>query len=108
MKGVDYIIVGLGVAGISFCETLRKNEKNFVVYDTGINHSTVVSGGVFNPVVLKRFTAVWNGSDFLEKAIPFYEEISKQLQVDLLENTPIYRILNSIEEQKARRKKTNE
>ncbi|WP_339702918.1 FAD-dependent oxidoreductase [uncultured Marixanthomonas sp.] len=99
MKEVDYIIVGLGVAGISFCETLRKNEKNFVVYDTGINHSTVVSGGVFNPVVLKRFTAVWNGSDFLEKAIPFYEEISKQLQVDLLENTPIYRILNSIEEQ---------
>jgi len=99
MKEVDYIIVGLGVAGISFCETLRKNEKNFVVYDTGINHSTVVSGGVFNPVVLKRFTAVWNGSEFLEKAIPFYEKISKQLQVNLLETTPIYRVLNSIEEQ---------
>ncbi len=99
MKKVDYIIVGLGIAGIAFCETLRKNKKNFVVYDTGINHSTVVSGGVFNPVVLKRFTAVWKGSDFLEKAIPFYEEISKQLQVDLLEKTPIYRILNSIEEQ---------
>ncbi len=99
MKEVDYIIVGLGIAGIAFCKTLRKNKKNFVVYDTGINHSTVVSGGVFNPVVLKRFTAVWKGSEFLEKAIPFYEEISKQLKVDLLENTPIYRVLNSIEEQ---------
>tara|TARA_R100000306_G_scaffold5939_10_gene8432 strand:- start:4603 stop:5646 length:1044 start_codon:yes stop_codon:yes gene_type:complete len=99
MKEVDYIIVGLGIAGISFCETLRKNKKSFVVYDPGINHSTVVSGGVFNPVVLKRFTAVWRGSEFLEKAIPFYEEISKKLKVDLLENTPIYRVLNSIEEQ---------
>ena len=99
MKEVDYIVVGLGIAGIAFCETLRKNNKSFVVYDTGINHSTVVSGGVFNPVVLKRFTAVWNGSDFLEKAIPFYAAVSEKLQIQLLENTPIYRILNSIEEQ---------
>ncbi len=99
MKEVDYIIVGLGIAGIAFCETLRKNNKSFLVYDTGINHSTIISGGVFNPVVLKRFTAVWNGSDFLEKAIPFYSDISEKLQVQLLENTPIYRILNSIEEQ---------
>ncbi|RFN59699.1 NAD(P)/FAD-dependent oxidoreductase [Marixanthomonas ophiurae] len=99
MKQVDYIIVGLGIAGISFCETLQKHNKSFMVYDTGINHSTVVSGGVFNPVVLKRFTAVWNGSIFLEKAIPFYKTVSEKLQVQLLENTPIYRILNNIEEQ---------
>ena len=99
MEEVDYIIVGLGIAGIAFSETLIKNNKTFVVYDTGINHSTVVSGGVFNPVVLKRFTAVWNGSQFLEKAIPFYKAVSEKLQVKLLENTPIYRVLNSIEEQ---------
>ena len=55
MKEVDYIIVGLGIAGIAFCETLRKNNKSFLVYDTGINHSTIISGGVFNPVVLKPY-----------------------------------------------------
>ncbi|GAL70298.1 hypothetical protein [Jejuia pallidilutea] len=32
-KEYDYIIVGLGLAGISFCEQLRANNKTFVVFD---------------------------------------------------------------------------
>ncbi|PVW17171.1 NAD(P)/FAD-dependent oxidoreductase [Marixanthomonas spongiae] len=99
MKHVDYIVVGLGMAGIAFCETLQKHNKSFVVYDTGSNHSTLVSGGVFNPVVLKRFTAVWKGDAFLQKAIPFYHAVSERLQLHILEKTPIYRVLNNIEEQ---------
>ncbi|MGB0261074.1 MAG: NAD(P)-binding protein [Flavobacteriaceae bacterium] len=32
---VDYIVVGLGLAGLAFCEQLRKNNKSFVVFDHG-------------------------------------------------------------------------
>lgn len=99
MKQVDYIVVGLGIAGISFCETLRKNNKSFLAFDKKSNYSTLVSGGVFNPVVLKRFTAVWKGQEFLKKAIPFYTSISENLDVELLEKTSIFRIFNSVEEQ---------
>ena len=55
MKEIDYIVVGLGIAGITFCEELEKNNKTFIVYDTGNSASTKVSAGVINPVVLKRF-----------------------------------------------------
>ena len=56
VKKVDYIIVGLGIAGLSLCEVLLKANKSFVVIDQGTDAATLVSGGVFNPVVLKRFT----------------------------------------------------
>lgn len=99
MKEVDYIIVGLGIAGLSFAEQLSAHNKSFIVIDKGINGSTTVSGGVFNPTVLKRFTAAWNANTFIEDALPFYQELSVKLQVSIVETLPVYRILKSIEEQ---------
>lgn len=98
-RKVEYIIVGLGIAGISFCEQLRRNNKSFVVFDSGETSSTLVSGGVFNPLVLKRFTKCWNADNFLEYAIPFYERLSLDLQSEVFSKTPILRILSGIEEQ---------
>lgn len=99
LKKVDYIIVGFGIAGISFCEHLRRNNKSFVVFDSGKASSTLVSGGVFNPLVLKRFTKCWNADIFLDYAIPFYATLSNYLQTQIFHEIPILRILNSIEEQ---------
>lgn len=98
-KNVDYIIVGLGIAGISFCEHLRRNNKTFVVFDSGKASSTLVSGGVFNPLVLKRFTKCWNADNFLDYALPFYNELTRDLQSNIFSRIPILRIINTIEEQ---------
>ncbi|OAB79769.1 NAD(P)/FAD-dependent oxidoreductase [Cochleicola gelatinilyticus] len=99
MKNVDYIIVGLGIAGVAFCEQLQKHKKSFVVIDHNARSSTAVSGGVFNPVVLKRFTKAWNASQHLDVAVPFYENIAKKLKVPFIESTPVLRIFNTVEEQ---------
>ncbi|MEE3999762.1 FAD-dependent oxidoreductase [Tenacibaculum sp. FZY0031] len=80
---VDYIIVGLGLSGIAFAEQLIKNNKSFIVFEDDSQVSSVVAGGVYNPVILKRFTPVWNGHEQLEKAIPFYQELEKKLQLTL-------------------------
>ncbi|GFD75558.1 FAD-dependent oxidoreductase [Tenacibaculum sp. KUL113] len=82
-KEVDYIIVGLGLSGIAFTEQLIKNNKTFIVFENTSQVSSVVAGGVYNPVILKRFTPVWNGHEQLEKAIPFYEELEEKLQLNL-------------------------
>ena len=95
----DYIIVGLGIAGISFCEQLEMQGKTFVVIDNGVEGSTAKSGGVFNPTVLKRFTAAWNASAYHPFAVGFYKSISEKLQIKFFEETPIKRIFKSIEEQ---------
>ena len=50
---VDYIVIGIGLAGISFCEQLKANHKTFVVFDNKSQQSSAVAGGLYNPVVLK-------------------------------------------------------
>ena len=71
-KSVDYIIVGLGLAGIAFAEELKKQSKTFVVFEDNSQTSSLVAGGMYNPVILKRFSAVWNAKEQLDLAIPFY------------------------------------
>lgn len=99
MQKFDYIIVGLGIAGISFCEQLLEEGKSFIVYDQERNQATANSGGVMNPTVLKRFNAAWNVESFLPKASSLYKQISDRLGKEILSLKPIYRIFANIEEQ---------
>lgn len=99
MEQVDYIVVGLGIAGLAMCEQFENNGCRYVIFDSGKNSSTMVSGGLVNPVVLKRFTAVWNVDFFLQKAVKFYGELSEILNVQIWSPKSVYRIFNSIEEQ---------
>lgn len=99
MKEVDYLVIGLGVAGISYCEQLRAHEKRFLAFDTGEKCATAVSGGTVNPVVLKRFTPVWNVEQFLPEAASFYQQLANRLQSSFMQETEIHRILNSVAEQ---------
>lgn len=99
MKEVDYIVVGIGLAGISFCEQLRANNKTFVVFDNKSQHSSLVSGGLYNPVVLKRFTSVWISKEQLEIALPMYANLENFLKVKLDHKIPVYRRFASLEEQ---------
>lgn len=96
---VDYIIVGIGIAGVSFCEQLRAHDKIVVVFDNASQQSSTVAGGLYNPVVLKRFTSVWKSSEQLDVALPVYAKIEQRLNVKLDYKIPIYRKFASLEEQ---------
>jgi glycine/D-amino acid oxidase-like deaminating enzyme len=99
VREVDYIIVGLGIAGISFCEQLEKHQKSYLVIDSGTNAATKISGGVFNPVVLKRFTIAWKAKGEMARSLLFYKELSNKLKIPILHETSVLRILNSVQEQ---------
>ncbi len=96
---VDYIVVGIGLAGISFCEQLKAHNKTFVVFDNTSQLSSTVAGGLYNPVVLKRFTSVWKSKEQLEIALPLYAHLEKELHVKLDYKIPVYRKFASLEEQ---------
>ncbi len=96
---VDYIVVGIGLAGISFCEQLKANNKTFAIFDNESQQSSVVAGGLYNPVVLKRFTSVWKSKEQLQKALPMYANLENKLNVKLDYKTPVYRKFASLEEQ---------
>nr|WP_299035721.1 FAD-dependent oxidoreductase [uncultured Tenacibaculum sp.] len=83
IRKVDYIVVGLGLSGIALVEKLIENNKSFVVFENNSQVSSIVAGGVYNPVILKRFTPVWNGYEQLQKALPFYKKLEEKLNITL-------------------------
>jgi glycine/D-amino acid oxidase-like deaminating enzyme len=99
MREADYIVVGLGIAGLCFSEQLRSDNKSFIVYDNDGKGATLTSAGVINPTVLKRFTRVWNAEKHLSEATQFYNRLSKELNLTFFNTIPILRLINSIEEQ---------
>lgn len=96
---IDYLIVGSGIAGICFSETALQNGKSFLVIDDFSSSSSKVAGGLYNPVILKRFSQVWQATEQLDYGLPFYNEIEKRLQTKVDFKIPIYRKFASIEEQ---------
>ena len=78
---VDYIIVGLGLAGLAFCEELLAANKTFIVFEDNSQTSSLVAGGVYNPVILKRYSPVWNAKEQLNVALPFYEALEKKMNI---------------------------
>lgn len=96
---VDYIIVGLGLAGIAFVEELKKRGRTFVVFEDQSQNSSLVAGGMYNPVILKRFTPVWNAREQLKVALPFYASLEKEFHRSYDQPIDIYRTFKSYEEQ---------
>lgn len=96
---LDYLIVGLGLAGISVSEALEQNGDSYHVIADGKKMASIVAGGIYNPVVLKRFKAVWKGDTFLDYALPYYRNLEEKLDVTFLEESTIKRRFASVEEQ---------
>lgn len=96
---VDYIIVGAGLAGISFAELALSQQKSLVVFDNNSQNSSQIAGGLYNPVILKRFSEVWNAAEQLEEMNTFYSSLNEKIKVNVDHKMPIYRKFFSVEEQ---------
>ncbi|MEN9910341.1 MAG: hypothetical protein RLZZ540_3500 [Bacteroidota bacterium] len=96
---IDYLIVGCGLAGISFSEIALANNKNILVVDNDSQNSSKIAGGLYNPVILKRFSEVWQAREQLILMNQFYVDLEQKLQVKVDFKKPILRKFFSIEEQ---------
>ena len=96
---IDYLIVGSGLAGIAFVETALNNNKSVLVIDNDSASSSKVAGGLYNPVILKRFTPISNAQEQLDELTSFYTKLESKLGIQLDFKMPILRKFFSIEEQ---------
>jgi len=96
---IDYMIVGLGLAGIALVEELTRRNRSFLVFEDESQTSSLVAGGMYNPVVLKRFNPVWKGAEQLEEALPHYKRLEEKFNATYDRQMDILRIFKSIEEQ---------
>ena len=98
---LDYIVVGLGLAGISFCETLGGEGKSFGVITDCSQQASRVAGGMYNPVILKRFSLAWKAKEQLGMAQGFYKSLEAKLGLELVHRLTVLRRFASVEEQNA-------
>lgn len=96
---LDYLIIGAGLAGISFAETVLQNNKTIMVMDNHSQNSSVVAAGLYNPVILKRFSQVSQAQEQLFLANEFYGAIENKLHIKVNHKLPILRKFFSVEEQ---------
>lgn len=96
---VDVLVIGSGLAGMSFCEVLEENNRTFLVIADDSQQASQVAGGLYNPVILKRFTLAWNATEQLKAVPPFYTRLERKLKLKLHHRIPVLRRFASIEEQ---------
>ena len=90
---IDYIIVGLGLSGVSLCQKLKQNQKSFVVIDHGQQSASRVGSGLFNPIALKRTKPAWRGHQLMTMAIPFFKALEIDLGVQCVHHAAILKIM---------------
>ena len=95
----DYIVVGLGIAGFSMIQQLEENRRNYIVFDNHSQQSTRIAGGMFNPVILKRFTPAWQAKEMLNYSLLQFKKSEFKYKKQYVHYIDIYRKLTSIEEQ---------
>ncbi|WP_010521572.1 NAD(P)/FAD-dependent oxidoreductase [Aquimarina agarivorans] len=96
---IDYIIVGFGLGGSVLASHLEGEGKSVYIIDGSDKKASVVAAGLFNPIVLKRYTMSWNGHAQLQYAKLFYENLGCNLKTSIVEEFPVYRRFHSAEEQ---------
>lgn len=96
---IDYLIIGSGLAGMSFAETALQHQKSIFVIDGNIRSASNVAAGIYNPVVLKRLTPVWEAAEQLQLMFDFYAKLETKLNCKLNYKIPVIRKFFSIEEQ---------
>jgi glycine oxidase len=96
---IDYLIIGCGLAGIAFSEVALQNGKTIFVMDNNSQNSSKIAAGLYNPVILKRFSEVWNAQEQLLLMNSFYASLEDKLETQVDFRKPILRKFFSVEEQ---------
>ena len=96
---LDYLIIGSGLAGISFSEMALQKGKSILVLDNSSQNSSKIAAGLYNPVILKRFSEVGQAKEHLLVMKEYFAVLEKKLNTQVDFKMPILRKFFSIEEQ---------
>lgn len=96
---IDYLIIGGGIAGLCFAEHCLQHEKSFIVITDDSQNSSKIAGGLYNPVILKRFTGLEDADKQLDYLDAFYTSVEERTGININFPLPLLRKFFSVEEQ---------
>jgi glycine/D-amino acid oxidase-like deaminating enzyme len=98
-QNVDFLIVGQGIAGsVLTFQLLQKGVSFHVVDEIQPMSSSIVAGGLINPITGRKMLKSWMFDQLIDSAYPFYRSFEKFLNQTFLHEMPIHRILNNTAE----------
>lgn len=106
MLNTEYIIVGQGVAGSCYALKLLDAEKSFILIDHNRDKASAVAPGMYNALVLKRFSLIWNAAEQLKLMKEKFRRFEELLGDSFIEEIPTYRLLNNEDEIRTWEKKS--
>ncbi|PID62871.1 MAG: FAD-dependent oxidoreductase [Gammaproteobacteria bacterium] len=98
MTTVDVLIVGQGIAGTLLAHELTQRGQRLVVIDEARPNASTTCAGMVNPVVLKRFSPVWQGEAQIHCARQTLATLAEKLAVELDFPFDILRIFHDEQE----------
>ncbi|MBC6401728.1 MAG: FAD-binding oxidoreductase [Ekhidna sp.] len=97
---VNYIIVGLGIAGIWLSYELLKRGHKIVVFNHEKEHTgSKKATGLYNPVTGRKMIKTWRADDFFPTLETDYQELENLLNTRFLYPISIYRPFKSVKDQ---------
>jgi glycine/D-amino acid oxidase-like deaminating enzyme len=96
----DVLIIGGGIAGTTLAWQWHLQGKSIHWIADDVVSSSHVAAGVFNPIVLKRFSPVWKAEEQLEALFPFYTQVQKYVESQIIHVLPVWRRFHDEKERK--------
>lgn len=88
----DFLIIGQGIAGTCLAWHLHENGQKFLIIDNPqLPSSSHVAAGIFNPLTGRKVVKTWLADSLFPYANQFYDTIQKNLNIEVLHHTDIFR-----------------
>lgn len=99
MEKRDCLIIGQGIAGSILARYLERSGKSFhIVQSQQLPGASRVAAGVWNPIVVKRFTKTWLADETIPEAKEFFNREEQAFGAPFLFETRLRKILSNEEE----------
>jgi glycine oxidase len=92
----DLLIVGQGLAGTMLAHfALKLGYSVFLIDKHNPNSASNVASGVVNPITGRKMLKTWMADDVIPFSIDTYNQIENDLNIKIIEEIPIKKILSS-------------
>ena len=92
------LIFGAGLAGTCLAHQLQRRGQQVLLVDSGENHSSSIAAGMVNPMVFRRMNKSWRLDEFINEAQVFYQEIGREIGLEVYHPIVIRRFFSSEQE----------